>query len=83
LTVMKLSGFRMLMFLASQLAMSALLCNPAPNVRFGWKAAKGLELSLVGQTLLDNRHTENTSSVFVNPVNEIRRSVTGKVTWTF
>ncbi|MGD0281124.1 MAG: TonB-dependent receptor [Dissulfurispiraceae bacterium] len=53
------------------------------NIRIAWKPVKGLEISLVGQNLLDNLHTENSSSVFLSAMNEIRRSVTGKVTWRF
>ena len=60
----------------------------APNVpsyigldlRLSWKPLKNLELAVVGQNLLDNRHPE-----FGAPTNrqEIERSVYGKISWSF
>lgn len=49
-------------------------------VRLGWKPVKGLELSLVGANLLRDRHTELLTA---GKKNELRRSVLGKITWTF
>ncbi len=49
-------------------------------VRLGWRPVKGLELSLVGANLLRSRHTELLTA---GQKNEIKRSVLGKVTWTF
>ena len=59
---------------------------PSPNVpsyltfdvRVAWQF-KNLELSIVGQNLLDNRHAEFRG----NPPEEIERSVYGKVSWSF
>jgi len=61
---------------------------PAPHVpgyigldlRLGWRPIKNLEMSIVGQNLLDERHPE-----FGPPGGrqEIERSVYGKVTWAF
>ena len=61
---------------------------PAPPVpgyieldaRLAWSPIKNLELAIVGQNLLDNRHPE-----FGAPATrqEIQRSVYGKVTWSF
>jgi len=61
---------------------------PAPNVpsyftadaRLGWQPIRNLELSIVGQNLVDSQHAE-----FGSPVTrqEIPRSVFGKVTWRF
>ena len=49
-------------------------------VRLGWRPVKGVELSLVGANLLREGHTE---LMMADRKNEIRRSVIGKVTWTF
>lgn len=49
-------------------------------VRLGWKPVKGLELSLVGANLLRDRHTE---LLMAGQKNELKRSVLGKITWTF
>lgn len=50
------------------------------DVRLAWQYKDNLELSLVGQNLLDNRHPE-----FSSPAAhwEIPRSIYGKVTWRF
>ena len=50
------------------------------DLRLGWQPTKNLELSVVGQNLLDEQHPE-----FGNPATrqEIPRSVFGKVTWTY
>ena len=52
------------------------------DVRFGYAVSKQLDLSLVGQNLLDDRHSEfsETSSV---PVSYIPRGVYAKATWKF
>ena len=49
-------------------------------VRLGWKPVKGVELSLVGANLLRDRHTE---LLMAGQKNELKRSVIGKITWTF
>ncbi|GAB6043159.1 TonB-dependent receptor plug domain-containing protein [Endothiovibrio diazotrophicus] len=51
------------------------------DLRLGWRPRKGLELSLGGQNLLDDRHPEF-SSLDVLP-SEVPRSIFGKVTWRF
>jgi iron complex outermembrane recepter protein len=50
------------------------------DLRLAWQASEQLELSLVGQNLLDDHHAE-----FGTPDarGEIERSVYGKVTWQF
>jgi iron complex outermembrane receptor protein len=57
------------------------------DTRLAWRPVKNLELSVVGQNLLDNHHPEFSSSpqgqVLMNPVAEIRRSVYGMVKWNF
>ena len=52
------------------------------DVRLGYAVSKSLDLSLVGQNLLDNRHGEfsETSSI---PVNYIPRGIYAKATWKF
>lgn len=52
------------------------------DMRVGWLPVQGVELSLVGQNLLDNRHEE--FSPFLYSVNEeVGRSVYGSVTLRF
>ncbi len=51
--------------------------------RFGWRPRPNLELSLVGQNLLDPRHPEFKSEQFSSAVTEVERSVYGKVSWRF
>lgn len=50
------------------------------DLRLGWYPVTNLELAVVGQNLLDNRHPEFGGSV--NQV-EVQRGVYGKVTWRF
>ena len=47
-----------------------------------WEARKGLELSLVGQNLFDDRHQEFTKALY-SVSNEFGRTVYGKVTYRF
>ena len=51
------------------------------DLRLGWRPRKGLELSLVGRNLLDDRHPEF-SSLDVIP-SEVPRTLFGQVTWRF
>jgi iron complex outermembrane receptor protein len=61
---------------------------PSPNVpsyvsadlRLAWRPVPSLELSIVGQNLLDNQHPEFGAAATRQ---EIPRSVYGKVTWRF
>ena len=53
------------------------------DLRLAWKPRDDLELSLVGQNLLQNRHREFGSSTFQLPIIEVPRSLYGKLTWTF
>jgi iron complex outermembrane receptor protein len=52
----------------------------ALDVHLGWRPTKNLELSIVGQNLLDPQHPE-----FGTPATrtEVQRSVYGKVTCRF
>lgn len=55
----------------------------ALDARLGWTPRPGLELSMVGQNLLDDRHPEfNPDFIFTLP-SEVERSVYGKLTWKF
>lgn len=47
------------------------------DVGLGWHARRDLELSLVGQNLLDSHHPEHSLAF------EVQRGVYGKVTWRF
>ena len=52
------------------------------DCRLAWRPLAGVELSLVGQNLLDQRHIETISDQ--SPVrHEIERTVYGKVAWAF
>jgi iron complex outermembrane receptor protein len=52
------------------------------DVRLAWKPIPSLELSLVGQNLLESRHLEYIPEAFPFPT-EVERGVYGKVTWRF
>jgi len=51
------------------------------DLRLGWTSSEGLEVSVVGQNLLDRRHPEF-SELDLIP-SEAPRSVYGRVTWRF
>ena len=51
------------------------------DIRLGWNPFKKFEVSLVGQNLLENQHSEFTEMGF-SP-REIERSFYGKITWRF
>ena len=54
------------------------------DARLAWQPRKNLEISVVGQNLLDNRHPESGTSALVrSPLIEIQRSVYGQVVWRF
>jgi len=52
------------------------------DVRLSWQATKDLELSLVGQNLLNSSHSEFVQGAFFQPT-EIERSVFGQLKLTF
>ena len=65
---------------------------PAPNIagyveldlRLGWKPWPNLDISLVGQNLLDNHHPEAASSLLLaTQPTEVQRSFYGKITWNY
>lgn len=54
------------------------------DARLAWRPSRDLELSVVGQNLLDNHHPEFSSSQQLGtPLTEIRRCVYGRLKWTF
>lgn len=53
------------------------------DVRIGWRPSKQLELSLVGQTLLDSHRPEYREALISTSPTEIQRSIYGKATWHF
>ncbi len=52
------------------------------DLRLAWQAMDGLELSLVGQNLLEETHQEFPGFLYTTPTN-ISRAVYGQVTWRF
>jgi iron complex outermembrane recepter protein len=54
------------------------------DARVAWRPRRDLEISVVGQNLLDDHHPEfGVSSIIAAPVVEIRRNVYAKATWWF
>jgi len=53
------------------------------DLRIAWRPIKNLELALVGQNLLDDRHAEFRPSFIATQQAEIQRGFYGKVTWRF
>ncbi len=54
------------------------------DLRLGWHPTDSIELSLVGQNLLDPEHPEFGTTVLAAGVaTQVQRSVYGKVTWRF
>ena len=55
----------------------------AVDARLGWKPIKNLEFSIVGQNLVETHHAEFRTLNAPARVQEVERSVYGKVTWWF
>jgi iron complex outermembrane receptor protein len=53
------------------------------DVRLGWKLHEDVELSVIGQNLLDDHHPEYKPEFIDTIPTEVQRSVYGKVTWQF
>jgi iron complex outermembrane receptor protein len=53
------------------------------DVRLGWKVRENVELSVVGQNLLDDQHPEYEPEFIDTIPTEVQRSVYGQVTWQF
>jgi iron complex outermembrane receptor protein len=52
------------------------------NARLGWRPRKDLELSLVGQNLQSDAHSEYVSEYF-SVLTAVERSVYAKIRWDF
>jgi iron complex outermembrane recepter protein len=52
------------------------------DIRLSWRPTAQLELALVGQNLLDDRHPEQASQLGL-PTFEVPRGVYGRITWRF
>lgn len=53
------------------------------DLRLGWDIRPGIELSLIGQNLLDSRHTEFLPDFISTQPTEVERSIYGRVIWSF
>ncbi len=54
------------------------------DARLAWKPIRNLEVSVVGQNLLDDQHPEFKQEAFISSSpTEVERSVYGKFTWRF
>jgi iron complex outermembrane receptor protein len=53
------------------------------DVRTGWKAHKNLDISVVGQNLLNSRHPEFRAELLESMASEVERSIYGKITLHF
>jgi iron complex outermembrane receptor protein len=53
------------------------------DVRLGWRPTKQLEISIVGQNLLDHQHPEFQQLILGPPQAELERGLYGKVTFRF
>ena len=51
------------------------------DLRFAWTITDGVELSVVGQNLLESSHEEFVGVILPPPATEIKRGVYGKITW--
>ena len=55
----------------------------AVDARLAWRPLQNLELAIIGQNLLDDRHPEFQSQFIPTERTEVQHSVYGKVTWRF
>jgi len=53
------------------------------DLRLGWQASPGLELSIIGQNLLDNHHAEFLPEFINTQPTEVERSIYGRISWHF
>ena len=53
------------------------------DARLAWAPVDDLELALVGQNLLENRHPEFEPEFLGTVATEVQRSVYAKITWRF
>jgi iron complex outermembrane receptor protein len=53
------------------------------DTRLGWMPRRDVELSVVGQNLLNRKQVEFNTAGDTVPGNQVRRSIYGKITWRF
>jgi iron complex outermembrane receptor protein len=53
------------------------------DLRLGWEARPGLELSIIGQNLLNSHHAEFLPDFIDSQPTEVERSIYGRVNWAF
>jgi iron complex outermembrane receptor protein len=53
------------------------------DLRLAWRPTEHLELSIVGQNLIESEHREFNPSYFSTQATEVPRSVFGKLTWHY
>ncbi len=53
------------------------------DTRLGWMPGRDVDLSVVGQNLLNSRQVEFNTAGDTVPGNQVRRSIYGKITWRF
>jgi iron complex outermembrane receptor protein len=53
------------------------------DLRLGWEARPGLELSIIGQNLLNSHHAEFLPDFIDTQPTEVERSIYGRVNWAF
>jgi iron complex outermembrane receptor protein len=53
------------------------------DARIGWKPVENLELTVVGQNLLSDQHSEFEPDFLGTMLTEVERGVYAKVTWLF
>jgi outer membrane receptor protein involved in Fe transport len=53
------------------------------DARLGWMPGRGIDLSVVGQNLLNCRQVEFNTAGDIVPGNQVRRSIYGNITWRF
>lgn len=55
----------------------------ALDLRIGWRPRRNVEVSLVGQNLLDRRHAEYKPSFFLTQATEVQRSLHARIAFRF
>jgi iron complex outermembrane receptor protein len=53
------------------------------DTQFTWRLAERMELSLVGQNLLTDHHTEFNDGLQLVNSSQVKRSAFAKITWQF
>jgi iron complex outermembrane receptor protein len=53
------------------------------DARLSWRPVDNIELSVVGQNLLDDQHPEFEPEILEQSLVELERGVYGKITWEF